>query len=215
MAKLYRYQAGQTDRTENRVIYTLKKQDSVDLVSFLAHELSPSVCALRQRNTVIVSIPRSQKAISHYGFDQSRELAIALSKETGIPYINALRRKKSGKMQKELKGKERLENASQLYLPARRVTLKGKRAIIVDDVLTTGATIVSAAAILRSMGARGISAAVVAVSHRFSNDSYIAFAHRERLHLKPKRTRKRKEAPQPHMTPPIPELSSEDEMLPF
>jgi predicted amidophosphoribosyltransferase len=93
------------------------------------------------------------------GYNQSRLLAQSLSRESGFPLEELLCRPVEGQMQAGLGKESRRRALDQVFQwagPERRETLYGKRgarpAIIVDDVVTTGATLESCAKILMQHG---------------------------------------------------------------
>jgi len=88
-------------------------------------------------HTVIAYLPRSRKKVLQYGFDQARELATALSKETGYPVMPLLKRVKDGKTQKTLSVTERQANLRGAF--GLRGEPAGLRVVLVDDIVTTGA----------------------------------------------------------------------------
>jgi ComF family protein len=93
------------------------------------------------------------------GFNQAELLARGLSRRTGIPVIRALRRLRPTPAQAGLSNSARRENVSQAF-GARGV--QGKRILLIDDVMTTGATAASCAAALKQAGARRVSLLTVA-----------------------------------------------------
>lgn len=85
------------------------------------------------------------------GLDQAREMAKIVSKVTGIKWAKVLKRTRKSKKQRNLSPKERAENVKNLFACTR--DLKGKRVLIVDDVITTGSTISDCARALKEKGA--------------------------------------------------------------
>ena len=89
------------------------------------------------------------------GFNQSWELCRMLSKETGIPAAQILRRSAKTRSQTRLHRKKRLQNLKRAFslrrsMPWRRLpVLKGRKILLVDDVLTTGATAHECAKVLK------------------------------------------------------------------
>ena len=66
--------------------------------------------------------------------------------------------------QKTLDQSQRLKNAD--FRIVKEIDLSGKEVIIVDDIITSGASIASAAALIRSLGCKNITAAVVAIAYK-------------------------------------------------
>jgi ComF family protein len=88
----------------------------------------------------IVPVPLTIKRLRERGFNQSLLIARFVSKETGIPLLmDVLRKKKDTLPQLGLSAKERrlnIKNAFEIV-----GTIKGLRILLVDDVMTTGATV--------------------------------------------------------------------------
>lgn len=91
------------------------------------------------------------------GFNLSRVLAREAAKRCHLPCIGALHRKWFAKSQLKIHSAAgRRENAAHTYFPRRRIDLTGKRVVLIDDVLTSGATATACAEILREMGAKEV-----------------------------------------------------------
>jgi predicted amidophosphoribosyltransferase len=69
--------------------------------------------------------------------------------------------RRGGKEQKRLSRKERFLNMKDVYTPKKGVLLHGKRVIVVDDITTSGATLLAVVSALRRVGARGVRVAVL------------------------------------------------------
>ena len=104
----------------------------------------------------LVPVPmHSEKEITR-GYNQSRLLAEALRRETGFPLAELLRRPLAGRVQADLDGRQRLEALDQVIRWAGFGGVKPGPAVIVDDVVTTGATLETCAGILRQRGFKPI-----------------------------------------------------------
>jgi ComF family protein len=90
-------------------------------------------------------------------FNQSERLAHRLGDATGIP-VNArlLKRMGATRTQTQLTRSERMANVRRAFAPRKSVRLSGLRIVLVDDVLTTGATTSACAAVLRECGAEQV-----------------------------------------------------------
>lgn len=95
-------------------------------------------------------------------FNQSDLLAAEVSRRAGIPWTRALRRVKRTQTQAGLSGAERRENVRGAFRVSRPQAVEGKRVLLIDDVLTTGATAAAASATLRRAGAAHIAVLALA-----------------------------------------------------
>ena len=77
------------------------------------------------------------------GYNQSEVLANTLSKATGIEKVDALKASRGHSTQTRKNRYERWENTKGLYQVKNAEAIEGKHLLIVDDVITTGATILA------------------------------------------------------------------------
>ena len=91
-------------------------------------------------------------------------LARRLSAVLGIPVVTLLYIKNPGRPQKELTREERLRRAKAAFACRPGTDLTGKRALLVDDIITTGATASACAAALLQAGAIEVTAAAIAAT---------------------------------------------------
>jgi predicted amidophosphoribosyltransferase len=98
------------------------------------------------------------------GFDQAEELARRTGAALALPVARTVARVAATTAQHGLGQQERLANLSGAFLvpPETARTVAGRWPILVDDVVTTGATLAACAAALRAAGAVGVSAIAVA-----------------------------------------------------
>ena len=98
------------------------------------------------------------------GYNQSMLLARALSRRVGIPLLGqrSLRRVRPTPSQTRLTARQRLTNVKGAFATSRPDEWTGKRLLIVDDVMTTGATVGACARVLMDAGARSVDVITVA-----------------------------------------------------
>lgn len=106
----------------------------------------------------ITFVPLSDKSFKLRGYNQSEVLAKGLSKNTGKPVLKCLKKTSETKDQIGLDEKNRWLNLSKCFCANQKITKKyiGKVILIVDDVITTGATSFYCAEALKKAGAKEV-----------------------------------------------------------
>lgn len=145
----------------DRIVQALKYRHRLALASFLADALLPLVPPVPPEQAVLLPMPLHGRRLRERGFNQAVEVARPLARATGLPL--------------ELGAVERVLNtAPQASLPwkARHVNMRGafrcdasfagKTVIVVDDVMTTGATLDELARTLKCHGAARVENLVIA-----------------------------------------------------
>lgn len=120
-----------------------------------------------QSTDLILPVPLSRERLQTRGFNQAWELAHALAQQSGSKAktnSTMLLRVKNTRAQTELLRQERLANVKGAFVvdPLRVLEIKGQRVILVDDVMTSGASLFTAAEVLRAAGAARITGIVLA-----------------------------------------------------
>ena len=118
---------------------------------------------LRDRSfDAVFYVPRSKKALRQYGFDQAELLAKCLSDELRVPLCPALSRKREKPPQKLLSASQRRRNIRDSFAVKSGILGDVRSALLVDDVITTGATVDECAALLRKSGVKTVHTACIA-----------------------------------------------------
>ncbi len=91
-------------------------------------------------NAVVTYVPLDVDKKRTRGYDQAELLARVIATQLNLPLIRTLYSKVKTEQQKELSVKERAKNAAALYRLVNKNQVAGKTVLLVDDVMTTGAT---------------------------------------------------------------------------
>lgn len=132
----------------NNLIHRLKYKncpDTGDRLAFLAaKEIAES--GFFDDIDAIVPLPLSKRKMRQRGYNQCDYIAKGLSRATGIPVIkNAVKRLKSNETQTHKSRDERWQNVEGIFALSDAALLEGKHILLIDDILTTGATLASCA----------------------------------------------------------------------
>lgn len=109
---------------------------------------------------MIVPVPLHWTRFVQRGFNQADLICQGISAELGVPVVRALRRVRRTRQQARLTRKERILNLTGAFSPTDSTKCEKRAILIIDDVLTTGTTLATAASVLLDAG----SAKVFAVS---------------------------------------------------
>ncbi len=121
-----------------------------------AVSLFASTVLAESRYDFLVPVPIDRGRLGERHFNQSEILAGMLSKACGTPVETALRKPYSTPAQSRLNQKERRANLYGVFSAPKPEKISGKRILLVDDILTTGATSDEAARVLKNAGARSV-----------------------------------------------------------
>lgn len=143
------------DSLVQKAIHLLKYQYVKELVPVLGQLLFQPVNYLPDNNWLLLPVPLHRKKLLARGFNQAELLAQEVSLKTNWPIItDVLYRKKNNQAQVNLSQIVRRENVKDIFLIKDGSLIKNRDIILVDDVVTTGATLEECAKVLKSNGAR-------------------------------------------------------------
>ena len=111
---------------------------------------------------LIVAVPLSPARRQQRGYDQAQAIARALGRASAIAHRRALVRLRQTRAQSTLPRLERADNLRNAFGARPGLRLDGAHVALIDDVMTTGATLDAAARALRQAGAHRITAVVAA-----------------------------------------------------
>lgn len=153
------------DEASRAPILQLKHADRLDLAPLFARWLSRSARELVEQADAIVPVPLHPLRLLRRRYNQAAEIARPLAAMSGTPYLpDALVRRRATATQGGKSGSGRKRNVAGAFETpvARRQQVEGLRILLIDDVLTTGATAEGCARALKAAGAARVDLAVVA-----------------------------------------------------
>lgn len=112
-------------------------------------------------SVVLCPVPTAPMRIRERGFDHTKLLARQVGRITGAEVVNLLKRRTNVRQLGSSRS-QRLKQMEQEFYTDRSSMVEGKDILLVDDVVTTGATLSAAAKILKSAGAKRVRAIVFA-----------------------------------------------------
>lgn len=153
------------DDASRGAILSLKHADRLDLAPLFARWLARAARELVADADLIAPVPLHPSRLLVRRYNQAAEIARPLARLTGLDYApDLVRRIKPTPIQGGRSADGRRRNVAGAFaVPERlRPRVAGRRVLLVDDVLTTGATAEGCARALKAAGAAGVDVAVVA-----------------------------------------------------
>jgi ComF family protein len=152
------------DEASRDLILQFKHADRIDLARLFAGWISRSAAELLAEADAITPVPMPPLRLMRRRYNQAAEIARPLSRRLGVAYQPGLLVRRSGESQAGRSGAGRKRNVAGAFSVPDRAKAKvlGRRILLIDDVLTTGATAEACAKALLKAGAAAVDVAVVA-----------------------------------------------------
>ncbi len=153
------------DEGSKRLLLPFKHGDRTELAAPLARQMAHAGRDLLARAECLVPVPLHRSRLLHRRYNQAALLAGQLSRVSGIPWAaNLLRRTRRTPSLGPLGAAGRAEALRGAFavMPGAHHRLRQRRILLVDDVLTSGATVSACTAVLLEAGARSVDVLAVA-----------------------------------------------------
>jgi ComF family protein len=142
------------DDVARTLVHALKYGDRLDLAPMMGRWMATAGRSLTAEADAIIPVPLHWRRYWARRFNQSALLAEAIAKASQVPLVlGALRRVKATPQQVGLSQSARALNVQGRVSPSGKAAVAGRRLILVDDVITTGATVDACARALLRAGA--------------------------------------------------------------
>lgn len=152
------------DEASKPLILDFKFHDKTDNAGILARMMLVGGSDIwKQGIDCMIPVPLHYTRMIKRRFNQSALLANELSRLNHIPVdISSLVRHKRTRPQVEFSGHERVNNVKDAFVVKHPERIKGKRVLLLDDVMTTGSTLKECAIALKRAGAKSVDTLTVA-----------------------------------------------------
>lgn len=146
------------------MVQALKYRGMLSLAPYLAREMARVLCGrLGEAAHAVTAVPLHPTRLRERTFNQADALARRLADELGLPYRpDLLRRRRHTHAQPGLSREERFRNVRDAFHAEPDPSLQAARVLLVDDVLTTGATAEACAWALKRAGAAHVTVVTLA-----------------------------------------------------
>ena len=137
-----------------QLVYRLKYNNRPDIGEDMGHVMANELQATDFFSDidVLLPVPLASKRLRQRGYNQSEQLAIGISDITDLPIVSkVLRRKHFQQSQTTLNRWQRQENVTDTFQLKEEHLLQGKHVLLIDDICTTGATLIACANVLKTI----------------------------------------------------------------
>jgi len=146
-----------------RLLHQLKYNHHPEIGVALGHLVGREVKSIPHGWEIIVPVPLHESRRRRRGYNQSAQLARGLSEALGIPWDESISiRTQRTETQTKRNRLERWRNVEHVFAVTSSDAIQGKHVLLVDDVITTGATVEACGRHLLEHGARQLSVVCIA-----------------------------------------------------
>ena len=136
-----------------QLIHNFKYYDRADYAVFMANLMSKYHDTQLDDATIITAVPMHPKRLRERHYNHAGLLAKLIAKKIGVSFTsNLLIKVRHTQSQSGLNAQERQENIKDSFVMNPQIKLRNQQVILVDDVITTGATMNECARVLASNG---------------------------------------------------------------
>ena len=155
----------QKKSSTQHLLHQLKYQQKENIGEWLGEQFAYSLQSKGRFAAVeiIIPIPLHPSRIKFRGYNQCDAIARGMASVLQIPIVNGvLIRSVATQSQTKKNRFQRFENMNSVFSLAQVSAIKGKNILLLDDVLTTGATLISAAQVLQQAGSNKLFVGAIA-----------------------------------------------------
>lgn len=151
------------NKITKKIIYAIKYppflKDLIPDITDLFYESisqNESFYAILKKKPILIPIPLSDEKLRQRGYNQAELLAKALAEKLNLPVLNLLQRTKNTQPQFGLSKIERGKNMKNAFEINKKTLNSTKIAFLIDDIMTTGSTLIEAGKILKQNSFREV-----------------------------------------------------------
>lgn len=148
-----------------QLIHQLKYKGRQDVGQFIGRSMGYELKMWMEQSDLIVPVPLHKERLKKRGYNQSECFATGLSAGSGLPLnTTSLVRVRATETQTAKHRFERYKNMENVFSVNEPEDIYGKKVLLVDDVITTGSTLISCAERLLESGANVVNIAAIAAA---------------------------------------------------